>query len=122
MTIKRIYQNNKLYLLRLSFPIKSGTIKIHVILQDDIEDLHTHPWDYSSLLIIPYKEEFKYTKLRSHGVLTFLRNRPNTLLHRVQLYKIFGISIPAITIGKYGHKKELCSFCKKLGYCKTERK
>lgn len=128
MTIKRIYQKGKLYLLRFSFPIKSGTIKIHVIFQDDKEEPHTHPWNFKSLLLIPYKEWTSYDRNGLYLEHTFkhipfrLLTRDMNQLHRVSLYKIFGIKIPAITIGKYGHKVQLCSFCKELGYCKTERK
>lgn len=132
MTIKKIYQEGKLYLLRFSFPIKTGTIKVHIIFQDDKEEPHTHPWNFISFLIIPYKElivrkiefmgdvEMQFYSKYKHYPFKILERDKNQL-HKVSLYRILGIKIPAITIGKYGHKTQLCSFCKELGYCKTER-
>jgi len=129
MTIKKIYQEGKLYLLRFSWPIKSGTIKLHIIFQSDNEEPHTHPWNFKSLLLIPYKEEIYIQNDKISAFKEIKRYIPFTLvsrdkddIHRVKLYKILGMTIPAITIGKYGHKVQLCSFCQSLGYCKTERK
>jgi hypothetical protein len=44
------------------------------------------------------------------------------IAHSVELKRLFGIKIPAITIGRYSEKKQLCSLCKDLGYCKQSKK
>lgn len=151
MKLKIIKQDNKILLIRLSFKLKVGSIKIHLILRDYREELHNHPWDFKSLLILPYKEtasiknsedsEYdmnKILKLFSMGsditidyetqgiIIATIDHKPLALitrdkdiLHRTKLYKILGIKIPALTIGKYSEKKQLCSFCKDLGYCRT---
>lgn len=117
------------FIRRVSFYLKKGSIKIHFITSDDNDEPHTHPWDFKSLLIIPYKEK-TYIKKFEWGKDVFdtsiiSKYKPFTLVirkadeyHKTTLYRIFGIKIPALTIGYYGEKKQLCSFCQELGYCK----
>lgn len=114
---------NSSFLRRLSIYFKNGSIKIHLITRSDKDEPHTHPWDFKSLLIIPYKEQVflgKDSKLHlnfNHKSFKVVKREANDR-HRTKLYKMFGIEIPALTIGWYGHKKQLCSFCSTLGYCK----
>lgn len=111
------------FIRRISFYLKKGSIKIHFITSDDNDEPHTHPWDFKSFLIIPYKETLhlhttgkKMIEFR-HKVFTMIE-RDAMDNHKTSLYRIFGIKIPALTIGYYGEKKQLCSFCQALGYCK----
>jgi hypothetical protein len=46
--------------------------------------------------------------------------RECTIMHRTTLYRVLGIPIPAITIGRYTDKQQLCSFCTELGYCQNK--
>lgn len=118
------------FLIRLSFNLKKGSIKLHFILRDDIDKPHSHPWDFKSFLLIPYKEvlytewvgrkEYFRYDLKKHKMFKLVERKSNTL-HKTLLYTIFGINIPAITIGRYYEKKQLCSFCKELGYCKENK-
>lgn len=121
--LKTIKPNGVSLIKRLSIYFKNYSIKIHLI-PNNVLDYHTHPWDYKSFLIIPYKEyvittnpSSKTTLFFKHKIFTLI-NRNHTQEHSVILYTIFGIKIPALTIGKYSKKKQLCSFCKEAGYCK----
>ena len=87
---------------------------------DDKSEPHTHPWDFKSFLILPYRENLDGVNY-NHFPFTLL-NRSMNQKHRITLYRIFGFKIPALTIGFYGKKKQLCSFCQSLGYCKSEGK
>ena len=111
----------KTFLRRTSFKFKDGSsLKVHLIVNDDLDkDEHTHPWDFKSFLLIPYKEIIngKVVKRRAFQVIEKL----HTETHKVVLYRILGIKIPAITFGKYSEKLQLCSFCKDLGYCKQQK-
>ncbi len=131
MKIKLIRAKGKPFLLRISFYRKNGSsIKIHVMLGDDIDPVpHSHPWDFTSFLLIPYKEDIymekmgKFTKVKTYFHSMFTKVvRDRFLLHQTSLYSMFGIKIPAITIGKYSEKKQLCSLCTELGYCKSSKK
>ena len=123
------------WLYRLSFYLKNGSIKIHLIVGDDKDEPHTHPWDFTSFLILPYKEEvIQYMGLKPgevglsdvtigyrHKMFSIVR-RTHDQYHRTRLYRFMGIPIPALTIGRYSKKHTLCSFCKDLGYCKQTGK
>jgi hypothetical protein len=132
--------NNIVFLKRISIYLKNGSsIKLHLILHDDLDEPHTHPWDFKSLLIIPYKEDLYNNKLVGafdpafdinnvnifsiHQLIKY-NHKPFTIVnryhkdsHRTTLYTIFGIKIPALTIGIYSKKLQLCSFCQEAGYC-----
>lgn len=114
--------DNKVFLARLSYYFKSGkTLKFHLILRSDKDGMHTHPWNFKSLLIIPYKEEVEGNGMRRYWPLKLVKRNMNEK-HRVTLYKLLWlIPIPAITIGLYSEKKQLCSFCKDVGYCKKSK-
>lgn len=150
MELKTISQNGRPYLVRLTlFKSPKFSVKVHLFLQDDTEDFHDHPRDFKSFLIIPYREQMPATFGNMFDCLPDVAKKANMVLaeviefpvvrlsiyykpfqvvkrkmterHRVKLYRFFGIPIPALTIGVYGPKKRLCSFCQHLGYCKTER-
>ena len=116
---KTIRSQGKAFIRRLSFYKKDGTtIKAHLITDDDNDkEEHSHPWDFKSTLLIPYKEIVNGEEVRHYMLETVERKHFET--HKVKLYRVFGIRIPAITIGVYGKKKVLCNFCKSLGYCRT---
>lgn len=106
------------FLNRISLYTKDGSIKIHLMVGDDKSEPHTHPWDFKSFLILPYKENIDGIEYH-HRPFTLL-NRTMNQKHRITLYRFMGIKIPALTIGSYKKKKQLCSFCQSLGYCKSE--
>jgi len=130
-TIRRTV-DNKRFLFRLSLYFTWGSIKAHLIIRDDIDTPHTHPWNYKSLLIVPYKET-TFTPLVSksgqQGTLVMryaywplkVIRRDCKTAHTTSLYRFFGIPIPALTIGFYSNKKQLCSFCQEAGYCKQSK-
>ncbi len=138
MKCKLTRQNAEPFLFRASWKWKAGSIKLHIILKDDTGELHTHPWDFTSLIlfggyvettfeerqeIIDLQKEFylgfdPYYNDKTYGWLSINRKIANKY-HRVSLRRLWGIKIPAITIGIYGEKKQLCSLCKDLGYCKS---
>jgi hypothetical protein len=109
---KSITRNDKPFLQRLNIYLKKGSIKIHLFLQSDPAELHNHPWDFKSLLILPYKEEVQmgnYTKVLYHYPLKLVKRQADQH-HRVLLYKFLGISIPALTIGHYTQKNQEWTF------------
>ena len=106
------------FLSRVSLYTQNGSVKIHFMVNDDKSEPHTHPWDFKSFLIIPYMENLDGEKHR-HRPFKLL-NRKMNQRHRITLYRFMGIKIPALTVGFYSKKKQLCSFCKDLGYCKSE--
>lgn len=108
------------FLNRISVYTKNGSIKVHLMVGDDKSQPHTHPWDFKSFLILPYKENLDGIDY-NHAPFTLLKRTMNQR-HRITLYRCFGVNIPALTIGLYTKKKQLCSFCQHLGYCKSEGK
>lgn len=127
---KTIRSGGSSFIHRLSFYTKTGSIKINLIVDDDKDAPHTHPWDFTSLLIIPYQEfvwrEGDAAPLgpgmyeERHRMFSVVRHHHKDR-HRVKLYRFLGIPIPALTIGSYSKKLTLCSFCESLGYCKEQR-
>lgn len=108
------------FLKRMSIYLPNGSIKLHLMLNDDKSEPHTHPWDfYSFHLFGSYKENLDGVNLRHHPF--SLLKRTMNQKHRITLYRLFGIKIPVVTVGYYTKKKQLCSFCQELGYCKSER-
>lgn len=124
-TIKRTC-DSKLFLLRWSFYFRKGSLKLHVIVRDDLDTPHTHPWNYRSFLIIPYKEVLTTYDVEDGTPAKWnYKHLPLTLVtrdckasHVTSLYSFLGWKIPAITIGWYSLKEQLCSFCQEAGYCK----
>lgn len=120
---KIIKKKGKIFLHRLSLPTPKGSIKIHLILNDDLEYAHIHPWKFTSLLLVgAYKEEVN-GKIVKHWPLSIVRNDLDRR-HKVLLYRLFGIPIPCLTIGIYSKKlqrwcehKQLCDGCKPHGQC-----
>jgi len=113
------------FLYRLSVYFKNGSLKFHLITGDDSPEYHTHPWDFTSFVLFGgYWEYSKYTwrlqndtiRVRSVGMGGF-NKKNHTEEHRVELFKVFGLKIPTITIGWYSNKLQLCSFCKEAGHC-----
>lgn len=93
---------------------------------DDKTEPHTHPWGFTSLILFGGYIETTYPKNELskdtlYGMFSINRKTCNEY-HRVRLRRFFGIKIPCITIGKYSAKKQLCSLCTKLGYCRTTGK
>lgn len=117
---KKIVQDGIPFLRRLSIYTKTGSIKFHLMTRDDTCRPHTHPWNYVSFLILPYKEWLDGVQLCHHPF--SLLSRTMNQRHRITLYNLWGVRIPAFTIGNYGQKKQLCSLCQSLGYCRTTGK
>lgn len=133
------HPNGDTFLIRFTKKLKKGSIKLHIIWNDDIGS-HTHPWDFKSLIIFggyiertwkfygvnPFKIEENEVDIaevmtsKTYGFLSVNKKQMNQK-HQVILRRFLSVRIPAITIGFYGEKKQLCSLCKELGYCKTER-
>ncbi len=125
MTFKNITNNSRTFLYRLSYNLKKGSIKLHIILNDDITP-HSHPWDFQSIILFGgYNETIwpKAIKSIDHKTYRFLsiNKKDKNIYHLVRLRRIFGIKIPCITIGLYSEKKQLCSLCQELGYCKSKK-
>lgn len=117
---KQIMDMGLPFLNRISLYTKNGSIKMHLMVGDDKSEPHTHPWDFKSFLLIPYRENLDGIEL-NHRPLTLLTRTMNQK-HRITLYQCMGIKIPSLTVGFYTKKKQLCSFCQSLGYCKSEGK
>jgi hypothetical protein len=127
MKLKVIKQSGQIFLIRLSLPIKNGSIKIHVLLNSDIGYAHKHPWNFTSILVFGAYKEILDGKLLKHGLFSKIKRKASER-HKVILYKIFGASIPCITIGKYSKKiqpwcehQNLCEHCTTLGYCMDKK-
>ncbi len=118
MKYKEIIQGNgRLFIKRLSFYLKKGSLKIHLIVNDDCDEAHSHPWDFKSFILFGgYKEECEgsINKYRIFSVNRKLHHQK----HKTSLFRFFGFKVPAVTIGFYSKKLQLCSFCQELGYCK----
>jgi hypothetical protein len=120
---KTIVKRGKVFLHRLSLPFRDGSIKVHLILNDDVGDPHIHPWEFTSFLLLgAYREEVG-NQTTNHWPLSVVRT-PRNKRHRVILYRLFGFKVPCLTIGRYGPKiqewceqAELCDFCKPHGKC-----
>lgn len=48
---KSILSGGRVFLRRISFYLKKGSVKIHWIQNDDMDEHHSHPWDFKSLIL-----------------------------------------------------------------------
>lgn len=133
---KNITINNITFLHHISIYFKSFSIKLHLILTDDD---NTHPWDFKSLILFggyrernrtpsylpveEYRKEFHnpfsyYFTDRTYGWLSINRKECENE-HHIILRTFLGYKVPTLTIGIYSNKKQLCSLCKDIGYCKS---
>lgn len=125
---KSIFSGGKVFLRRLSIYLKKGSIKIHLITNDDADEHHSHPWDFKSLILFGGYWESVIKDTGDNWITTTYSKYPflsvNRKLHnekhKTKLLRLWGIKIPALTVGIYSEKIELCSFCKELGYCKLQ--
>ncbi|MAD90338.1 MAG: hypothetical protein CMK64_11585 [Pseudoalteromonas sp.] len=124
LKLKVIRESGGIFLIRLSFSFRDGSIKLHLILDDDLGPDHKHPWDFKSFLLFGSYKELLEGKLLCHKPFTFV-SRKAQQRHKVILYRFLGVKLPCLTIGKYSKKytrwcerKKLCDGCCKLGYCK----
>jgi hypothetical protein len=120
---KTIVKRGKVFLHRLSIPFRDGSIKIHLIRNDDVGAPHIHPWEFSSFLFLGAYREQLDDQIINHLPFSVVRT-PKTKRHRVILYRLFGFKLPCITIGRYSPKiqewceqTELCDHCKPHGTC-----
>jgi len=123
---KKILKTDRLFLHRLSFKLADGSsIKFHLIVNDDLDGSHVHPWDFTSFMLIgSYKEVLTDGSVRKNRPLTLVRHRAEER-HEVLLYRLFGRRIPCLTVGRYGVKRQrwceregtLCDFCKPNHEC-----
>ena len=123
MKFKVIKQRGRVFLIRLSLPAKKGSFKIHIIVNDDQDGAHKHPWNFSSFLLFGAYKEVVDGKLIKHLPFTLVK-RSCTEKHKVLLYRIFGMKIPSVTVGLYSkkiqpwcEKEKLCDHCKSIGTC-----
>ena len=101
------------FLRRLSFYFKDGSsFKIHLITHDDLDEPHSHPWDFSSLIIFGGYYEGKTL----YGV-GDVNIKFHHQYHQIRLRRFLGFIVPTLTVGFYSEKKQLCSFCQEAGYC-----
>lgn len=101
------------FIKRLSFYKKDGSsYKFHLILNDDLDEPHDHPWDFSSIILFGgyVEENITYGWLDVNMKFHFQK-------HKIRLRRFLGFKVPTITFGIYSEKKQLCSFCKEAGYC-----
>ena len=128
MSLKFIREKGKLFLIRLSRRCKDGgSWKMHLIWNDDKGAPHTHPWAFKSMILFGgYKElsfspdhgEFEGVH-HTYGWLS-VNTKEEKTSHLLTLRRFLGIRIPALTIGRYGARTQLCSLCTELGYCRTK--
>ena len=127
MKIKRITSQGKTFLFRFSQTTRKGSVKLHVIVGDDLDPPHKHPWNFSTFLLLgAYKEWVNGEKLK-HRPFTVVK-RSSKDHHKVSLYRVFGVKIPCVTVGFYSQKIEpwcngspLCDSCQKAGYCADKK-
>ena len=92
-----------IFLRRLSFYLKKGSLKLHVITGDDSAVYHTHPWDFKSFILFGgYREHVETREQRCQVAYDVHRCRDYRMFsvntkkhnerHRVELYKLFGIN------------------------------
>ena len=121
MKFKKIYSQGKLFLIRIAFYRPWGSWKFHIILNDDADEPHSHPWDFTSFILFGgYKEECD-GNIKNYRTFS-LNKKCYHEKHKTKLFRLFGRKIPAITIGKYGKKQTLCSFCQSIGICRMTGK
>lgn len=120
---KIITQNGRVFLIRLSFAVPNGSIKFHLILNDDEGEPHIHPWEFTSFMLLGAYRELVNGKVHNHRPLSLVRNNRHKE-HKVMLYRLFGLKLPCLTVGKYTDKiqpwcrtKALCDRCRSFGYC-----
>ena len=113
---KIVYSKDKPFIKRFALYNKDGSsYKLHLILNDDLDEPHDHPWDFSSLIL--FGGYYEDNTLYSVGDINIKYHYQK---HKIRLRRLFGIKIPTITFGIYSKKLQLCSFCKELGYCKNK--
>ena len=123
MKFKIITRGGRIFLIRISIPTTRGSIKVHLILSDDKENPHMHPWNYVSFLLLGAYKEIVDGKLKKHLPFTVVRRRANER-HQVILYRLFGVGLPCLSIGVYSRKLQrwceretLCDHCQGVGRC-----
>lgn len=112
---KLVWTLGKPFIYRLS----TQHHKLHLIVNDDLDGFHTHPWDFKSLILFGgYVETLSDGTVQKYSMFSINR-KVATQSHQIRLFRICGIKIPTLTVGWYGPKTQLCSFCQELGYCKS---
>lgn len=88
------------YLTRYSTPkTRFGTLMIHVFHRSDAPDLHSHPWNFVSIILWRgYIEETPHGKRRKYPGMILIR--PADTIHRVELID----GKPAITLVWHGNR------------------
>jgi hypothetical protein len=131
LKLKIIRRDNKIFIIRITLYIISGSLKCHIILRDDPEKPHSHPWNFTSWLFLGAYREILYTPMgqftgRFQGIFTGLDDkhvieyidhhpfkvikRTCTELHKIELYRVFGRCIQCNTLGYYTDKKQSWDF------------
>jgi hypothetical protein len=124
LRFKIIRKRGRVFLYRISYgTANGGSIKTHLIVNDDLDGAHKHPWNFTSFTLLgAYKEEVD-GRIEAHRPLSFVRRHANER-HKVVLYRLLGHPLPCLTVGRYSPKIEpwcehinLCDFCKPTGEC-----
>lgn len=113
LSFKLVRSGGKLFILRASLRRPTGSFKLHLILDDDQDGGHTHPWDFKSLVLFGGYYELG----QLYGFLR-INTKKAEEFHETKLRRFLGFKVPTLTIGWYGPKRILCSLCQSVGYCK----
>ncbi|WP_157073593.1 hypothetical protein [Sphingomonas soli] len=120
---KIITKQGKVFLYRLSIPLWRGSLKIHLIVNDDVGDPHIHPWEFSTFLLLGAYKEWVDSAIVRHWPFALVRYG-RAKRHKVILYRLFGVKLPCLTVGRYSEKvqpwcqqTQLCDLCAPHGEC-----
>ena len=115
---KTIRTQGKVFIRRFALYNKDGSsYKLHLILNDDLDEPHDHPWDFSSLIL--FGGYYEGDTLYGAGDVNIKLHHQK---HKTRLRTFLGFKVPTITFGVYTAKLQLCSFCREAGHCLSKSK
>jgi len=109
---KKIIAKENNFIYRFNLYLKKGSIKLHLICSDDTREPHNHPWDFKSLILFGGYKEFNEKGVQTNFRFLSVNKKDTSVFHRLELYKLLGIKIPCLTIGRYSEKKQTFTFFK----------
>lgn len=116
ITTKLVLSGGEPFIFRISLNFKKGSIKLHLIVNDDQDGLHTHPWDFTSFILFGGYFEETSNSCQNYNMFSINRKKYNEQ-HCIKLKRFLSFKIPTLTIGRYSKKFALCSHCQPYGYC-----
>lgn len=124
LKFKAIRKQGRLFLFRASLQLADGgSVKAHLILNDDLDGAHKHPWNFTSFMLLGAYTEEVDGRIEAHRPFSLVR-RYFYERHRVILYRVGPCRLPCITVGRYSAKMEpwcerqtICDFCRPMGEC-----